>query len=268
MTPASTLPRVTLVGAGPGDPELLTIKAVKAIRRATVLLVDDLVSDGVLRYARASARIVRVGKRGGCASTPQAFIHKLMVAEARRGERVVRLKGGDPFVFGRGGEECDALRAAGIQVDVVSGLTAGIAGPAAIGIPVTDRRHAAGVAFVTGHAQDGVGGEGGEGGQGGPDWMALARSGLTLVIYMGVARCRDIQRSLLDAGMAPDTPAAIISQACTPRQRQARCTLGGLADTLQREALPSPALLVVGDVVRATSHEAMLLPLLSCPAAA
>jgi uroporphyrin-III C-methyltransferase len=265
MTPASTLPRVTLVGAGPGDPELLTIKAVKAIRRATVLLVDDLVSDGVLRYARASARIVRVGKRGGCASTPQAFIHKLMVAEARRGERVVRLKGGDPFVFGRGGEECDALRAAGIQVDVVSGLTAGIAGPAAIGIPVTDRRHAAGVAFVTGHAQDGVGGEGG---QGGPDWMALARSGLTLVIYMGVARCRDIQRSLLDAGMAPDTPAAIISQACTPSQRQALCSLGELADTLQREALPSPALLVVGDVVRATSHEAMLLPLLSCPAAA
>ena len=262
MTAAPTPPRVTLVGAGPGDPELLTIKAVKAIHRATVLLVDDLVGGEVLRYARTSARIVYVGKRGGCASTPQAFIHKLMVAEAGRGERVVRLKGGDPFVFGRGGEEVDALRAAGIEVDVISGLTAGIAGPAAIGIPVTDRRHAAGVAFVTGHAQDGAGGNGG------PDWQSLARSGLTLVIYMGVARCRDIQRSLLDAGMAPDTPAAIISQACTPRQRQARCTLGGLADTLQREALPSPALLVIGDVVQAMSHTAMLAPMTQCPAAA
>ena len=284
MTPTSLPPRVTLVGAGPGDPELLTIKAVKAIRRATVLLVDDLVGDGVLRYARRSARIVHVGKRGGglCAprpspataaprgewrtlgwpvaspSTPQAFIHKLMVAEAQRGERVVRLKGGDPFVFGRGGEECDALRAAGVQVDVVNGLTAGIAGPAAIGIPVTDRRHAAGVAFITGHVQDGA--------TRGPDWQALARSGLTLVIYMGVARCRDIQRSLLDAGMDPDMPAAIISQACTPLQRQALCTLGALAHTLQREALPSPALLVIGDVVRAMSHEALLTPTVRRPA--
>jgi len=262
MTPASTPPRVTLVGAGPGDPELLTIKAVKAIRRATVLLVDDLVGDGVLRYARRSARIVYVGKRGGCASTPQAFIHKLMIAEVRRGERVVRLKGGDPFVFGRGGEECDALRDAGIQADVISGLTAGIAGPAAVGIPVTDRRHTAGVAFVTGHAQDRACGEGG------PDWQALARSRLTLVIYMGVARCRDIQRSLLDAGMDPDTPAAIISQACTPLQRPARCTLGGLADTLRREALPSPALLVIGDVVRAMSHEAVLARVAQCSSAA
>jgi len=247
MTPASTPPRVTLVGAGPGDPELLTIKAVKAIRRATVLLVDDLVGDGVLRYARASTRIVHVGKRGGCASTPQAFIHKLMVAEARRGERVVRLKGGDPFVFGRGGEECDALRTAGIEVDIVSGLTAGIAGPAAIGIPVTDRRHAPGVAFVTGHTQDGAAGKSG------PDWHALARSGLTLVIYMGVARCQDIQASLLQAGMHADTPAAIISQACTPRQRQAVCRLADMADTLQRNGLSSPALLLVGEAVRVAS---------------
>jgi len=124
---------VTLVGAGPGDPDLLTLKAIKALRQATVLLVDDLVDDQVLRYARRSARIVHVGKRGGCPSTPQSFIHKLMIAEARRGERVVRLKGGDPFVFGRGGEEIDALREAGIEVSVISGLTAGIAGPASIG---------------------------------------------------------------------------------------------------------------------------------------
>jgi uroporphyrin-III C-methyltransferase len=260
---------VSLVGAGPGDPELLTVKAIKAIRRATVLLVDDLVGDGVLRYARPSARIVFVGKRGGgmCAprpspatappqwerrasgrpsgspSTPQAFIHKLMVAEARRGERVVRLKGGDPFVFGRGGEEHDALRDAGIEVEVIGGLSAGIAGPAAIGIPVTDRRHAAGVAFITGHTHGGA--------TGGPDWAALARSGLTLVVYMGVARCAKIERALLDAGKPCDTPAAIVSRACTPAQRHALCTLGTLAQTLQRERLASPALLVIGDVVRA-----------------
>jgi uroporphyrin-III C-methyltransferase len=258
---------VTLVGAGPGDPELLTIQAVKAIRRATVLLVDDLVDDRVLRWARPSARIVHVGKRGGgyCAprpvqaatvpqgkrhasarplgspSTPQSFIHKLMIAEARRGERVVRLKGGDPFVFGRGGEECDALRAAGIEPQVVGGLTAGIAGPAAIGLPVTDRRHSRGVALVTGHAQDG-----GDA----PDWHALARSGLTLVIYMGVARVGAIRAALLAAGLAADTPAAVISQACTPRQRHALCNLDALADTVREAACASPAVLVVGEVAR------------------
>jgi uroporphyrin-III C-methyltransferase len=232
-------PLVTLVGAGPGDPELLTIKAVKALRRASVALVDDLVNPGVLRYLRRGARIVHVGKRGGCASTPQAFIHRLMIAEAQRGERVVRIKGGDPFVFGRGGEECDALRAAGLEVEVINGLTAGIAGPAALGIPVTDRRCAAGVALVTGHEQDG--------GRG-PDWAALARSGLTLVVYMGVARADRVVQSLLDAGMAATTPAAVVSAACTPRQRHARCRLGTLVQTVRDEGLASPAVLVIGEV--------------------
>ena len=237
MNPAA--PTVTLVGAGPGDAELLTVKAIKALRRATVALVDDLVHPGVLRYLRRSARIVHVGKRGGCASTPQSFIHKLMVAEARRGETVVRLKGGDPFVFGRGGEECDALRAAGLEVRVVSGLTAGIAGPAALGIPVTDRRHAPGVALVTGRAQ-----EGGEG----PDWSALARSGLTIVVYMGVARADGVVRALVDGGMALGTPAAVVSAAHTPRQRAARCTLGSLCATIDAQGLASPAVLVIGAV--------------------
>ncbi len=162
-----------------------------------------------------------------------------MVAEARRGERVVRLKGGDPFVFGRGGEECDALRAAGVEVEVVSGLTAGIAGPAAVGIPVTDRRHAAGVVLVTGHGQ-----EEGEG----PDWAALARCGLTLVVYMGVARAEGVSAALLQAGMPGDTPAAVISAAHTPRQREARCTLATLSATVAREALPAPAVLIIGGV--------------------
>ena len=149
----SPQPIVQLVGAGPGDPELLTVKAIKAIRSATVLLVDDLVGPGVLRYARRSTRIVRVGKRGGCASTPQAFIEKLMTAEALKGERVVRLKGGDPFVFGRGGEEADHLRAQGIRVEVISGITSGLAAAATLGAPLTHREHAHGVMFVTGHGR-------------------------------------------------------------------------------------------------------------------
>ena len=239
------MPTVTLVGAGPGDPELLTLKAVKALRRATVALVDDLVQPGVLKYLRRGARVIHVGKRGGCASTPQAFIHKLMVAEAQRGERVVRLKGGDPFVFGRGGEECDALRAAGIEVQVVSGLTAGLAGPAGIGVPVTDRRYTRGVVLVTGHTGDG----GGE-----PDLAALARSGLTLVVYMSVARVREIAAALRDGGLDGATPAAVISQAHTPHQRHALCTLGTLVQTVLNECLPSPALLVIGDVVRVSAQ--------------
>jgi len=239
------MPKVTLVGAGPGDPELLTLKAVKALRRATVALVDDLVQPGVLKHLRRGARVVHVGKRGGCASTPQAFIHKLMVAEARRGERVVRLKGGDPFVFGRGGEECDALRAAGIEVEVIGGLSAGLAGPASIGVPVTDRRHTRGVALVTGHA----GNDGDE-----PDWAALARSGLTLVVYMGVARVRQIVAALRAGGLEGATPAAVISRAHTPAQRHALCTLATLADTVAAEGLSSPAILVVGDVVRLSAQ--------------
>ncbi len=241
MSPAARPPgRVTLVGAGPGDADLLTVRAVKALRRATVALVDDLVDPGVLRYLRRSARVVPVGKRGGCVSTPQAFIHRLMVAEARQGEQVVRLKGGDPFVFGRGGEEVDALREAGIQVEVVSGLTAGIAGPAAIGIPVTDRRCAPGVALVTGHAKPG-----GEG----PDWAALARSGLTLVVYMGTQRVAEVVAPLLAAGLPAHTPAAVVSAAHTRRQRDLRCTLGTLAERLAADAtLGSPAVLVIGAV--------------------
>ncbi len=231
-------PTVTLVGAGPGDPELLTVKAIKALRRATVALVDDLVDPGVLRYLRRSARIVHVGKRGGCASTPQAFIHRLMVTEALRGEHVVRLKGGDPFVFGRGAEECDALREAGIAVDVIGGLTAGIAGPAAMGVPVTDRRFSHGVALVTGHAS--ACGDG-------PDWDALVRSGLTLVIYMGVSSMQAIVAALSVAGMAPQTPVAVVCSAHTPAQRQVVCTLASLVGTLAREGLVSPAIVVVGE---------------------
>ncbi|WP_349741838.1 uroporphyrinogen-III C-methyltransferase [Roseateles cavernae] len=231
---------IALVGAGPGDPELLTVKALKRLQAADVVLVDDLVDARVLALLAPHTRVLKVGKRGGCVSTEQRFIHELMIREARSGARVVRLKGGDPFVFGRGGEEVDALRAAGLEVEIVNGLTAGLAGPASIGIPVTDRRCTPGVALVTGHN--------GDGGRA-PDWAALARSGLTLVIYMGVARCADIVAQLRAAGMRGDMPAAVISAAHTERQREALTTLDGLAATLgQDPSLGSPAVLVIGEV--------------------
>lgn len=228
---------VSLVGAGPGDPELLTVRALRRLEAADVVLADDLIDARVLALVRG--RLLRVGKRGGCISTDQHFIHALMIREARAGHRVVRLKGGDPFVFGRGGEEADALREAGLAVEVVSGLTSGIAGPAAVGIPVTDRRAAPGVILVTGHA-----GEGREE----PDWAALARTGLTLVVYMGVARAAAITAQLLAAGLRPDLPAAIVSAAHTAEQRHALTTLSDLPACIAREGLRSPALLVIGEV--------------------
>jgi uroporphyrin-III C-methyltransferase len=240
-TPAGS---VTLVGAGPGDPELLTLKAVKAIASATVLLVDDLVNDAVLAHAAPTARIVYVGKRGGCASTPQAFIEKLMVSEAQRGEHVVRLKGGDPFVFGRGGEEVEALQAAGIAVSVVNGITAGLAALTSLNVPLTHREHAHGVVFVTGHAKPG---------DSGTDWVALAHTAqqakLTLVIYMGVSGAATIQSALLQ-GLRGDTPVAIIQNASLPSQRHATATLATLHATLQSERLGSPSVIVVGNVLQ------------------
>jgi uroporphyrin-III C-methyltransferase len=242
----SSLPargQVTLVGAGPGDPDLLTLKAVKAIQQATVLLVDDLVNDAVLAHASPSARIVHVGKRGGCKSTPQSFIEKLMITAAQEGEIVVRLKGGDPFLFGRGGEEIEHLQAAGIPVSVVNGITAGLAAVTSLGVPLTHREHAHGVVFVTGHAKPG---------DEGTDWRALAATAhqakLTLVIYMGVSSAERIQSELLQ-GLPADTPVAIIQNASLPQQRQAVCTLAQLHATIVREDLASPSVIVVGDVI-------------------
>ena len=239
---------VTLVGAGPGDPELLTLKAVRAIASATVLLVDDLVNEAVLAHASPKARIVPVGKRGGCKSTPQAFIEKLMIMAAREGEVVVRLKGGDPFIFGRGGEEVEHLQSEGIPVQVVNGITAGLGGMTSLGVPLTHREHAHGVVFVTGHAKPGITPE-----SRGTDWQALAATArdakLTLVIYMGVSGAAQIQRDLL-TGLPASTPLAIIQHATLPHQRHAVSTLGNLTDTLEREQLGSPAVIVIGDVVR------------------
>ena len=234
----------TLVGAGPGDPELLTLKALKAIQAATVLLVDDLVSDAIVALASPLARIVHVGKRGGCKSTPQAFIEKLTLQAVLEGQRVVRLKGGDPFVFGRGGEEVANLQAAGVTVTVVNGITAGLAAATSLGVPLTHREHAHGVVFVTGHAKPG---------DSGTDWRALAATAhsarLTLVIYMGVRGAATIQGELLH-GLPGHTPAAIIQSASLPTQRHALCTLGELQATILREKLASPSVIVVGDVLQ------------------
>jgi uroporphyrin-III C-methyltransferase len=235
----------TLVGAGPGDPELLTIKALKAIQAATVLLVDDLVSDEIVAFAPATARIVYVGKRGGCNSTPQAFIEKLMIMAAQEGENVVRLKGGDPFIFGRGGEELEHLQAAGIQVKVINGITAGLAAVTSLGVPLTHRQHAHGVVFVTGHAKPG---------DTGTDWKALAATAhsarLTLVIYMGVSGAGRIQDELL-TGLPASTPVAVIQNASLATQRHISTTLGTLAAAIKDNSMASPSVIVVGDVVGA-----------------
>ncbi len=239
---------VTLVGAGPGDPELLTLKAVRAISQATVLLVDDLVNEEVLAHACAQARIIHVGKRGGCKSTPQSLIEKLMIQEAKNGEVVVRLKGGDPFIFGRGGEEVEHLEAAGIHVHVVNGITSGLAAASALNVPLTHRDHAHGVLLITGHHKPG---------DTAIDWASLARCAhqarLTLVIYMGVTSAASIMMGLLQ-GLPASTPVAIVQHASLPGQRHAACQLEQLVHTLEAEKLGSPSVMIVGNVVTGMAH--------------
>jgi uroporphyrin-III C-methyltransferase len=223
--------KVYLIGAGPGDPQLMTLKAARALGVADVVLVDALVNWGCLAHARSDARIVEVGKRAG-AGTSQAFIEKLCIQHAKAGQTVARLKGGDPFVFGRGGEELRALLDAGIEVEVIPGITAGIGVPAALGIPLTHRDLAHGVSFVTGHGAD-------------INWQALVRSRTTLVIYMGLRNLKNIVSGLAAAGMDPRTPACVIENGTLGTQRQVMTRLGALSSAGFR----GPALIVVGAVV-------------------
>lgn len=232
--------KVWLVGAGPGDPELLTLKAVKALGRADVVMIDDLVNPAILEHC-PDARVVRVGKRGGCRSTPQAFIHRLMLRYARQGKCVVRLKGGDPCIFGRGSEEADWLAQHGVESELVNGITAGLAGATDCGIPLTLRGVSRGVTLVTAHTQD----------DSSLNWQALAQTGTTLVIYMGVARLTDIRDGLLAGGMAPGMPVAMIENASLPQQRECRSTLVHMQADAQAFALKSPAILVIGEVAAA-----------------
>lgn len=232
--------KVVLVGAGPGDPDLLTIKAVRAIAAAEVIFVDDLVNPDILDHARFDARIVPVGKRGGCQSTPQEFIEKLMISEARAGKFVVRLKGGDPFIFGRGGEEVEALREAGVPVEVVPGVTAATGCAAALQVPLTHRDLAQAVTFVTGHAALGK--------EPKLDWDALARTNQTVVVYMGVGTAGAIATRLIAHGRDADTPVAVIENGTRSNEVAAYGALGDLAETIRAAGIEGPALLVIGEV--------------------
>jgi len=237
---------VTLVGAGPGDPELLTLKALRALQDADVILHDRLVPAAVLDYARRDAARICVGKSAGGEGTTQASINESLIEHARQGRRVVRLKGGDPFIFGRGGEELEALGRAGIAFSVIPGITAANGCAAYAGIPLTHRDHAHSVTFVTGHGED-AGEE--------PDWRSLARPKSTAVFYMGLARLDRIVEKLLEHGAPGTRPAALIAQGTTPDQRVLVGTLADLRGLAQQNALRSPALLVVGEV--AGLHQAL-----------
>lgn len=232
--------RVWLVGAGPGDAELLTLKALRVLRQCEVWLVDDLVGRDILELARPGTRIIEVGKRGGCASTPQEFILRLMERYARQGRTVARVKGGDPFIFGRAGEEIAWLESRGIEAQSVSGITAGLAAAGALGLPLTHRAVARGVTLVTAHTADGER----------PDWQALARSGLTVVCYMGMSQPAALAREWLAAGFAASLPVAVVQHVSCENQRYALTTLEQMAAAIEARGLASPAIIVMGEAVR------------------
>jgi len=231
---------VSLVGAGPGDPDLLTLKALRCLQRADVILYDNLVSPAVLAMARRDSRRVYVGKRAGLPTMRQAAINDLLLEEARAGRRVVRLKGGDPFIFGRGGEEIESLAAEGIGYEVVPGITAALGCAAYAGIPLTHRDVSQSVRFVTGHRQGDVVNL---------DWPELAKSGQTLVIYMGLLGIEEIARRLIEHGRAPETPLAIVSRGTMPDQQVVVTTLADLPGALAVHDVHGPTTTIVGEVV-------------------
>jgi uroporphyrin-III C-methyltransferase/precorrin-2 dehydrogenase/sirohydrochlorin ferrochelatase len=231
---------VVLVGAGPGDPGLLTLKALRALNEADIILYDRLISDEILSLARRDAERVDVGKRLGEDHTAtQARIHSLMVEHARRGRRVVRLKGGDAFIFGRGGEELQFLRAHDIPYEVVPGITAALACAAHAGIPLTHREHAQSLHLITAHCRD-------EGET--TDWAALASTNQTLAFYMGVGQLESLSRRLREHGRAADTPFALVENGSRPEQRVLTGRLQDLAGLARAHDIRAPALLIVGSV--------------------
>ncbi len=239
---------VHIVGAGPGDPELLTLKALRALQDADVVIHDRLVDQRVLDMARRDADFLYVGKERSKHSVPQDQINDMLIAEARAGRRVVRLKGGDPFVFGRGGEEMEALREAGVETHIVPGITAALGCAASAQVPLTHRNHAQAVTFVTGHAKTG--------GALDLDWKALASAHHTLVIYMGAANVEEVSAHLREAGRSAQTPALIVENGTRADQRLIRSTLGALAADVAALDLKSPSLLIVGEVAALANAEA------------
>lgn len=230
--------KVWLIGAGPGDPELLTVKAQRVLKECNIWLVDDLVSAEILELAGAGSRIIKVGKRGGCPSTSQAFILRLMARYAKQGHTVARLKGGDPFIFGRGGEEMEWLNRQGIPVDSISGITAGLAVGSALGMPLTHRQLARGVTLVTAHTADGTR----------PQWQALAQSGLSVVCYMGIGQVDALAKELVAAGFPESLPVAVVQSVSCGAQRHLTTTLKNLADEVRAHGLGSPSVIVLGEV--------------------
>ena len=232
---------VVLVGAGPGDPDLLTVRAVRELAAADVVFADRLVGKGVLDLIPATAEIVHVGKSKGEHSVPQDEIHRRMIAAAKAGKRVVRLKGGDPFIFGRGGEEVEALREAGVVVEVVPGISSALGAAASMQIPLTHRDAAQSVTFVTGHAALGK--------EPDLDWAALARPNQTVVVFMGVGTAGMIAARLIAAGRAPSTPIAIVENATRANAMSVFGSLDRAAELIQTSGINGPALLIIGEVV-------------------
>jgi len=242
-------PRVYLVGAGPGDPDLLTLKAARLIARADVVVHDGLVDAAIMAMINPSARLISVAKSRSKHSVPQEGINDILVREARAGGCVVSLKGGDPFIFGRGGEEAEACRDAGIEVEVIPGISAAMGGAAGAMLPLTHRDAASAVTFVAGQCK----------GLTDQNWAGLAGKGRTLVIYMGVATASDITEKLICDGLSPDTPVAVLERATRPDARAMRTILTDLGDMIAREDVKSPAIIVVGDVVLKSDAEDRLI---------
>ena len=229
---------IYLVGAGPGDPDLLTLRAARLIESARLIVHDGLVDRSILALARPDAELVSVAKSRSKHTLPQDDINALLVRIARSGQDVVRLKGGDPFIFGRGGEEAEAARAAGVAVEVVPGISAANGAAAAAQIALTHRDASSIVSFVAGQCK----------GLAEQDWAGLAGKGRTLVIYMGVKTAPQIAEKLMEDGLAPDMPVAVIENGARPEMRVLRAPLAGLPDLVEREAVVSPALIVIGEV--------------------
>ena len=254
QTNPASIGRVFLVGAGPGDPDLLTLRAARLVMNAALIVHDGLVDPAILAMARPTARLISVAKARSRHTMKQEEINALLVREALAGNDVVRLKGGDPFVFGRGGEEAEACHAAGVPVDVVPGISSALGAAAAAQIPLTHRDHASIVSFVAGQCK----------GLTDQDWSGLAGKGRTLVIFMGLATAAQITEKLIADGLTPDVPVAVIEKATRGDMRVLRASLAGLAELVERERVASPALIVIGAVtaqpdtiVSATALEAV-----------
>lgn len=243
MKPSNELDagKVWLIGAGPGDPDLLTVKAARLINQADALVYDHLVSEPIMALAHQGARRIYAGKEASKHTLPQDSINQLLVDLAREGLSVVRLKGGDPFIFGRGGEELETLVASGVPFEVVPGVTAAAGCAAYSGFPLTHRDHAQSVTFVTGHLKDGTVNL---------DWPALARPKQTVVFYMGIGAASEICRQMIDHGLPSLTPAAVVRNGTLPDQQTLLATLGTLPDRIAESGIKPPALIVVGSVVK------------------